>query len=97
MPPRAMQGYSDVRRVNDEDKGPLVFVVDTLRSVLKEVRWVAWGAGRLGVSFALNPTSCTVPQLLWISWVDSTPVSEELAGPIPPWPVPRGLGHVVRS
>nr|XP_021498832.1 serine hydrolase-like protein 2 [Meriones unguiculatus] len=33
---KAMQGYSGVRRVNDDDKGPLDFMVDTLRSVLKE-------------------------------------------------------------
>lgn len=33
---KALQGFYDVRRVNDEDKGPLRFMVDTLRSILKQ-------------------------------------------------------------
>lgn len=41
--PRALQGYYDVRRVNDADKEPVLFMVDTLKSILKEVRCVAPG------------------------------------------------------
>uniref|UniRef100_A0A8C6HE65 Serine hydrolase-like n=1 Tax=Mus spicilegus TaxID=10103 RepID=A0A8C6HE65_MUSSI len=33
---KALQGYYDVRRVNDADKAPMHFMVDTLRSTLKE-------------------------------------------------------------
>ncbi|XP_052016942.1 serine hydrolase-like protein 2 isoform X5 [Apodemus sylvaticus] len=33
---KALQGFYDVRRVNDKHKEPLLFMVDTLRSILKE-------------------------------------------------------------
>ncbi|XP_035296684.1 serine hydrolase-like protein isoform X4 [Cricetulus griseus] len=33
---KATQGYYDVRRANDENKEPLFFMVDTLRTILKE-------------------------------------------------------------
>lgn len=33
---KALQGYYDVRRVNDADKEPVLFMVDTLKSILKE-------------------------------------------------------------
>ncbi|XP_030104585.1 serine hydrolase-like protein isoform X1 [Mus musculus] len=33
---KALQGYYDVRRANDADKAPMHFMVDTLRSTLKE-------------------------------------------------------------
>ncbi|KAL6088219.1 hypothetical protein STEG23_017665, partial [Scotinomys teguina] len=33
---KATEGYYDVRRVNDEKKGPLAFMVDTLSTILKE-------------------------------------------------------------
>uniref|UniRef100_A0A8C2MRA4 Serine hydrolase-like n=1 Tax=Cricetulus griseus TaxID=10029 RepID=A0A8C2MRA4_CRIGR len=33
---KATQGYYDVRRANDENKEPLFFIVDTLRTILKE-------------------------------------------------------------
>ncbi|XP_054438452.1 serine hydrolase-like protein 2 isoform X3 [Pteronotus mesoamericanus] len=33
---KALQGYYDVRRENDNKKEPVVFMVDTLKSVLKE-------------------------------------------------------------
>lgn len=55
--PRATEGYSDVRRANDEKKEPLFFMMDTLNTILKEVTCVAREADRLGTSSALNPTS----------------------------------------
>ncbi|XP_040610020.1 serine hydrolase-like protein 2 isoform X2 [Mesocricetus auratus] len=33
---KATQGYYDVRRANDDNKEPLLFMVDTLRTILKE-------------------------------------------------------------
>ena len=38
--PRATQGYFDVRRENDDKKEPLLFMLDALRAILKEVRHV---------------------------------------------------------
>uniref|UniRef100_A0A8C6HFD3 Serine hydrolase-like n=1 Tax=Mus spicilegus TaxID=10103 RepID=A0A8C6HFD3_MUSSI len=65
---KALQGYYDVRRVNDADKAPMHFMVDTLRSTLKEVRCAAREVDGLGTCQLLAPL-----KFLWISWVGTTP------------------------
>ena len=54
--PRATQGYFEVRRENDDKKEPLLFMLDTLRVILQEVRHVARVGDKLDMS-VLNPTS----------------------------------------
>lgn len=45
-----------MRRENDNKKQPLLFMLDELRVILKEVRHVAWVGDKLNMS-ALNPSS----------------------------------------
>jgi hypothetical protein len=59
--PRARQGYYDVRRENDADKAPLLFMLDTMRATLKEVRYAVPGHHLL---WAASPQSLSCLGLL---------------------------------
>ena len=73
---RATEGYYALRREDDADKETVMFVVSSLKSVLKEVG--AQGSGQLGSAGAATLVWAGKPQLGNAAWGASFPSERAL-------------------